>query len=293
MDETKAVSAVREWEPDFVTMMKSLRTYVTKLQSSTPIDALGKPTALVNPTAIMATGLTTSVERLVDNPPEGALLPISNLEGMPTIFGVPIWEKLEGEKLEYYELFKRYRMMADEKATRSVYKLFLETAIPVANLEILRQVYNWQVRAQAFDEYMTKERNALLEIRRKEIEGRHAKVAQKIFDECTTYLLDNTQMLTPKTALQWAQLAMNLERISAGMTPDKPGTIGEKTSPTINIQNNVGVDTKQEGGTGVTGNSEEDKNRLKQLLNIMDGIGLFQQEKKVIDVESEGVDDLG
>lgn len=279
--------AVRDWDENTVKVMKKLSRYISQLESTLPKDSLNRPLALVNPTAVLSTGLLMPLDEFIDSPPSEVILPISYLEGLPTINGVPIWEKLEGEKIEYYKLFKRYRELQDEKGKRTIYKLHKETGIPVSYLELIRQTHAWQIRVKAYDEYMEAERQHIIEMQQRELQGRHRAVAKQIFAKCTEYMLENVQMLTPRTALQWAELAVKLERISLGLQPDKPGTINNKDTPIINIQNTVNtVPNKNDNGTGITGDLSEDRQRLAQLLSVMDKIGLFNQMKEeAIDIE--------
>lgn len=280
------------WDESYSRMMAQLKSYVTRIQSTQPIDPMGRVTALVNPQAILATGFTSSAEALIDSPPDGALLPVSYLEGLPTVEGLPIWEKLEGEKLEYYDVFKRYRNMRDAKTQRAVFKLALETGLEVRQLEMLRQIYHWNIRVQAYDEYLAKERAVNLELRRLEIEGKHAKTAEKLYKMSADYLGEHPELLTPKLAMQMLEMAIRLERISSGMSPDNKGTIGAyQDRPTVNITNNVGSSPQpQSQATLVTDDKEANKERLTQVLNIMNTVGLLKERPEIIDVDIEAIE---
>lgn len=268
--------ATQDWDNTTVKVMRKLQLYVTQLEAMLPRDSLSRPLALVNPTAVLGTSLIQPLDVFLDEPPADAVLPVSYLDGVPTIHGAPIWELLEGEKLEYYKLFKRYRELQDDKGTRSIYKLHKETGIAARHLELIKQTHAWNARVTAFDAYVETERQHVLNVQQQQLQGRHNGAARQLFDQCTQYMLDNVQMLTPTTALKWAEMAIKLERLSVGLLPDKPGEIGASDGTTINIQNNVPVaDTAQEHGTGATGDKMEDKQRLSQLLNVMDKIGLF------------------
>jgi hypothetical protein len=253
------------------------------------LDAQNRVTCLINPQVVLSTGLINSVDSLIDSPPEDVAFPISYLEGLPTIYGIPIWEKLEGEPLDYFNLFKSYRGLRALKGSRSIYQLSLESGIDTKKLECLRQIYAWQIRAIAFDKYSEELDVMLLKQKRKEVENEHQKIGEKLFKECSTYILNNIQLLTPKTALEWADMAVKLQRISLGMMPDKPGTGNPEPNIQVNVNNATpATDSRGENGVGVTGNKDEDATRLKQLLNIMSSVGVLQEDK-IIEVESTPV----
>jgi len=279
-----------KWDQPYVDMMSTLKRYVGQLQNAQPLDTYGRPTSLVNPQALLATGFRTPIDDLLDNPPEGAVLPISYLEGLPTIEGIPIWEHMDGEPIEFYGLFKRYRNMRTTKESRAVFKLAAEVGSAVKHVEIIRQAYHWQARVTAYDNYVEQERQEQLELRRAEIEHRHATTAEQLYRISSKYLLEHEDLLTPKVAMQMLDVAVKLERASTGMA-----SMEGRGAPRqiLNIQNNVGAVS---GGSGeapqlVTGKLEEDKTRLSQVLNVMNKLGLIEPEAEVEIVEAEVIDD--
>jgi hypothetical protein len=96
--------------------------------------------------------------RLVDNNVDPdtknlALTQIDFLDGLPIVNGLPFWERLDCEPLNYYRLFKTYR---DEKLTeskRSFQKLEKDTNTGLSYLYALSKIYHWQSRIRAFDIY--------------------------------------------------------------------------------------------------------------------------------------------
>lgn len=274
--------------------MSTLRRYITQMQQSQPSNGLGKPTALVNPQAVLSTGFLTPIDKLIDTPPPDAIMHISYLEGIPTIQGVPIWEKFEGEPIEYYKLFKRYRDMKYAKTARAVYKLALETNSETRQLEALRQIYHWNTRVEAYDDYMQREREVLLEMKRLEIENKHAQTAEQLFKISSKYLSEHEDLLTPKVAMQMLDMAIKLERYSVGMFNDRRN--GDNAGTTVNINNtmqgNGNTSASMEEGTTITGKLDDDKQRLTQLVNIMNQMGLIKDKEPaaaVVDVESEDI----
>lgn len=277
------------WNASEAKMMSRLRSYVTQMQGQCPTDPIGRPTVLVNPHAILATGFTKPVEDLIDHPPIGAMMQVSYLEGLPTVDGLPIWEKLENEPIEYYQLFKRYRSMKDAKTQRAVYKLALESGMEARQLEILRQTYHWNVRVEAYDTYLAQEREVQLELRRQEIEGKHANTAEKLYKLSSQYIEEHPELLTPKLALQMLDMAIKLERTSVGAHPEGVRASQIPQGPSVTIQNNLQA-PQATANTLVTGNADEDKDRLMQVLNIMNKIGLIKEEDEddnIIEVDSD------
>ena len=272
------------WDSSYEKMMTTLRRYVTQLQSTYPVDQMGRPTALVNPQTILSTGFLTPIDDLIDHPPEGTELVISYLEGLPTIDGVPIWERIEGEKTTHYDLFKRYRSMKDAKTQRAVYKLAVESGMETRHLEMLRQIYHWNARVLAYDNYLAQERAVQLELRRLEIEGKHANTAQSLYKISATYLEQHSELLTPKLALQMLEMSIRLERMSVGMNPDSRKA--SDMQPTVNIQNNIGSGGQPDttAPTLITGRTEDDRTRLMQVLNVMNNIGLIKEEEEAAPV---------
>ena len=283
-----AVSTLRAEE--YIATMVKAKPYVMQLQNNQAVDGLGRVTALVNVQSIIETAFEETPEQLIDCPPIGAVMPVVYVEEIPTIYGSPIWEKLEGEDVEAYELFKKYRSMeVDDKTRRSIFKLSADSKCSIKNLELLRQNYHWSIRAHAFDVYKQQERELVLQLRQQEIEGRHAETAKQLYDKATQYLLKHEDMLTPKTAIQMLETAAKLERLSAGMADGRRNTYGTE-APAINITNNLGDKAVAESqNTVITQSVDQNKERLMQVLNIMNSIGALKQEDTIVDVEVEDI----
>lgn len=279
-------NCVMTWDKGQAAMMKKLKEYVIELQQNVPINEHDQPVGLINTGYLLSTGLLSPLEQLQKDPPVHMVLPISYGDGIPAIYGVPVWEIMEGERAQYFDLFKQYRALKYTNGIRSVYQLYLQTKVPVSILETLKGAYHWQARAQAFDIYKATQEQQQLEITRRKLEGKHFKVAEKLFDQCTDYISKNVQMLTPKTALEWTKLAVQLSRISVGLQPDSPQAVeGSPDRIQVNINNSNG-----NGGTHEIGqDAEDDKQRLTQILNVMQNIGILNQQPQTVDAEYEDV----
>lgn len=283
-------AVVTQWADNYIATMIKAKPYVMQLQSNQAVDSIGRVTALVNTHVIIETAFDQTPEQLVDAPPIGAIMPVVYVEEIPTIYGCPIWEKLEGEDVAAYELFKKYRDMEFEKHTRrSIFNLAADSGLNMKELELLRQNYHWSIRAHAFDIFKQQERELIVQLRQQEIEGRHATQARQLFDKATQYLLKHEDMLSPKVAIQMLETAAKLERLASGMGDGRRSSIGTE-APAINITNNLG-DTAIADSTKsiVTPNVDQNRERLMQVLNIMNSIGALKDNEDIV-VEAENTE---
>lgn len=286
--------AIQKWESKDLRLWSKVKRYVNGLQSTIAINAAGIPTAFVDPMKIMATGMIIDVDHFIDNPPPGCVKPVTLYEGIITFQGSPIWEIWENENAEMFELFRQYRNLTLAGAKRSVFKLSQLTGISCKVLETIRQVYQWSDRCAAYDLYLQTEREQLREIARLEIENRHASTAKTLFNLASKYLTDHEELITPKIALTMLELAVRLERAATGMSlannSRRPGEVA------VNIQNNIDssnanagaqIEIKGQAAPGTAGSSDEAKERLTQVLNVMSNLNLFNPEAsaEVVDVE--------
>lgn len=271
---------------------RGLRPNYEQLQKYISFNHLNQPSSFINITELLRYN-----DRLdFSNLDERLFLPVIIQEGIPTINAIPIWERIEGETTEVYELFKQYRMMKTLNKTRTMYNLSLITNVSVGHLETIRRLYNWDYRVQAFDAYTTAERQLMLEQYRVEIEGKHLQMANKLAQQAFEYFENNENMITPKVALQMLDWAVKLERISTGMNPETRGTINGTERIQLNVQNNIANNSDTPPVPSNNGNKTEveklsdDKDRLSTMINILNDIGvLTPQNDDVVDVSYEEV----
>jgi hypothetical protein len=228
-------------------LLNNLGNTVSGLQKNIDVTSNNLPIAYIDPQIIL--------EEIIDNSDANAnisqeLITLSTtfidyLDGVPIVGGLPFWERLDCEPLDYYRLFKTYRDYKLIEPKRSFEKLEADTNTPRPYLYALSKVYHWQQRALAFDIYkmdeIERERNRQVSI----MENKHKKAAERIFEICTTYLevMEETGLLaaySPKEMQGWAELAIKLERLSLGLSPDKPITKEdtEKVKQIVNVTNN-------------------------------------------------------
>lgn len=222
--------ALMQWEEQgLVRTQQKLAEFVQYFQATLEINSEGFPMSLIDPTAI-AECIPYS-ETTDDIPEERLALAIRRVDyedGVPCVDGLPIWERLDGETIPYYKVFKEYRDMKyvndTNHNTRSMARLAETLNVPGRLVSILSRIYHWAPRVKAYDkqrEYeiaLKKQRNI------EELEFKHAKYSNEILDQAIKFLEKNPKAIDGKLALQMIELGMKYGRISAGLLGDKPGT---------------------------------------------------------------------
>ncbi len=278
-------TSVMTWDDRVFSMYRGLRANFEQLQKHISFNNSGQPNSFVNITEL----LIYNSDLNFNNIDERLFMPIIIQEGIPTVNAIPIWERIEGEPTEAYEVFKHYRMLKMNNKPRTMYNLSLLTNIPVSHLETMRHLFNWNYRVQAFDAYMSAERQLMLEQYRVEVEGKHLKMANKLSETAFRYFEENESMITPKVALQMLDWAVKLERITTGLNPSERGVINGGERIQLNVQNNV-TGACDNTTTSVTTSKteiekvEEDQDRLATMVNILSEIGVLKSDNNVVDI---------
>jgi len=273
---------------------RQLATYVCALQNTIPqrqVSTSGESgwTGYVDPSVVLGTGFAKTPEQLIEAPPDGLVVPLSYVEGFPTIDGIPFWERLDGEPIPFYNGFKTYRDMpyklvaSSEKGKiplvqgRSVREVAMRVGENVDVVHSLSLCYHWKARCEAYDAFyqlsveLTRTQLAL------QMEHMHQKTARELFEMCAEYMQNNKEKLTPTTALKWLDFSTQLERISLGLPPDKPsGDAPSSTGTTVHV-NTMNV---QNNNTPVT--VKDSKERITNILSILHEAGAIDD---VVDVD--------
>ena len=175
------------------------------------------------------------VEEIVDLREEQVIEcfhPLRNVDGYPTIHGVPIWERQEWERIEYYNLFKLYRDMryafyneSDALITlRSLNTLAKATRLPPNVVHYMSVVYHGGLRVALYDSWMNVVQVHRAAVKRSLMLDRHTKVSQSLISKAFACLSKQADKMSPKDALEMLKLGLAYERISAGLLGDKPDT---------------------------------------------------------------------
>jgi hypothetical protein len=301
-------SDMLQWEDGKTSMQVKLGELIQYFQVSIVNNSDGIPRCYIDPTVIMPYLLEVEQpDDLSDAVVEAARTPISFEDGFPTIEGIPFWERLEGEAMPYYKLFKEYREMkylAEVNKTgiltRSIAKLAESTGMTGRQLNALSRIYHWQVRVKAYDSYKATERQLAKQQDINLLEEKHAKVSNQLLDQAVSYLLEHPEQLSPKVAIELASLAMRSGRLSLGLNPDKPGSDsgGNGRATNINITNQAnalgnageGTTISDDGLSAVERKTKENSAKpthLQSILHVLNQSGAFDNAiiPEVIDVE--------
>lgn len=172
--------------------------------------------------------------------------PFQEVDGYPTVQGVPLWERQEWERIEYYNLFKLYRDMRyafyNESdallVNRSQNVLAKVARVPASLVSYLSVIYNWRMRVAMYDGWMTVMQQRRVSVKRSMMLDRHSKISQALIQKAYSCLSKQADKLAPKDALEMLKLGLAYERISLGMSGDKPeNTQAGNAAPLLSIVN--------------------------------------------------------
>lgn len=287
------------WDSGRADFLKKLGNVIQYFQVNCPVNAHGLPLKLIDPTVLAPEMVHyEDTDSIPDDIVEQATLDVEYVEGFPTVDGLPIWERLDGELIEYYKLFKEYREMKTTSGARSIAKLSASSNVPGRALTQLAKVYHWQLRCRAFDHYEEYIRTVRRQLSIDKLETVHSKNADFLMEQAMTWLEKHPDQLNPKVAVQMIQLGMRAGRLALGLHPDRPGTGSEDgRGPTINIQQNNATDqgTINAPSINVQNATMDDMDHLQSVLHILSQSGAFNQtqdspNEEPIDIEAEVVD---
>lgn len=298
------------WDTPKTQLQSRLGDIVQYFQIEIPCPNNGIPIAYIDPTAIMPVIMDINTPDDIDDTVlSQARIPISMEEGYPTIDGIPFWERLEGEPVPYYKVFKEYRDMKyiDDKTghgNRAIARLAESTMMSGKQLNALAKVYHWQSRVKAFDLFKSRELAAMKARNIDLLEEKHAKVSNQLLDQAVTYLVEHPEQLSPKVAIDLANLAMRSGRLALGLNPDKPGDSSSSGSSgrsinIINQNNSVGEGGQMTQVNSLDGLSEverktqenaQDISHLQSVLHILNKSGAFQQAADNVEVAEDEED---
>lgn len=225
-----------------------LAHFVQALQRTMPSND-GRLLCFINPRALAGNvPFCDTPSDITEEMTKASTVNIEMFDDMALVDGVPVWERLDGERLDFYQLFKVYRDMRYTVTTdgdyylleRSMAKLSRLTGVAAKLISCLSKIYNWPLRCSYYDVYMErqayKRRYAQVQL----MQSDHFRISNSLMEKAYGYLNNNINKLTPKDALQMLQLGLEYSRLSLGLHPDKPGsTATAPTQPTLAIYNNT------------------------------------------------------
>lgn len=276
---------------------KRLASVIAQLQASFEIN--GQIIGIVDP-ALIAQELpyVDSLEDFSDDMKERSMMPVEYMDSTPTIQGVPVWDRLPGERIDFFNIFKlyrdsRYRLIETGEylvINRTLAGLARQLCLPGSVLTYISKLYNWKARCTLFDQFME------LEIQKRRTQNEvllrndHLQVAQKLCSKAYAYLEKNFAKLNPKEVIQTLELGIKYSRISMGLLPDKPGATVAGNQTNLSIYNNTtnntadkllnvnaGITTTEQGvGSAVQRQLQQDmkdENNLLSILHVLQASG--------------------
>lgn len=270
--------------------LKRLASAVAQLQASFEIG--GQVRAIVDPSLIaQELPYTEDLSDFTDDMKERSTMLIDYVDSTPSIQGVPVWDRLPGERIDFYNVFKLYRdsryFLIDTGeymlVNRTLAGLARQLSLPGATLTYISKMYSWKTRCMLYDQYME------TEIQKRRVQNEvllrndHLIMAQKLCTKAWNYLEKNFTKLAPKEALQALELGIKYSRISIGLLPDKPGATVAGNQTNLAIYNtttnntadqmlnvNAGViPTGQGAGSAVERQLQQDMKQEDNLLSIL------------------------
>lgn len=280
------------WDTGAYEVNKKLGQFVQYFQVNLPVTNTGVPLKLVNPAGLIDALIDCeTTDDVPEEVLENTLMEVDFADGYPMVDGVPIWERFDGEKMDYYKLFKEYRDMVALTGTRALARLSEKYDIPGKVFSVLSKVYHWQLRCKLFDAYtaMVAARKRAYEVER--LENKHANAAASILERGLAYLEAHPEQLNPKVALQMVEVGMKAGRLSLGLA-------GDKASGTPATQINISQSAATGGGsaeivqetTAIKTSMQGDTDYLQSVIHILETSGALDKAKsEVIDATFEEV----
>lgn len=280
--------SIATWNQGQFDFQRKLGTFVQYFQVNLPTNSHGIPSKLINPLYIAEHLLDCeTTDDMDDDIVQAAELSVDFEDGIPIIDGVPIWERLDGEPIDYYKLFKEYREQLYILGARAVAKIAATWNILGRNLSALAKVYHWQLRCRAYDLCKRVEEDRIRQFAIAALETKHSKAADTMMEQALLYMEHHPEQMNHKHAVAMMQLAMKAGRLALGLNPEKPGTTDG--TPNINISQTANG-SLVESSVEVKMDKAPDISYLQSIIHILDKSNAFSKinvvEGDFIEVES-------
>ena len=271
------------------TELKRLASVVAQLQAT--FEVMGQVRAIVDP-GLIASELpyVDSLADFTDDMKERSAMVVEYMDSTPTIQGVPVWDRLPGERIDFHNVFKLYRdsryCLLDTGeymvTNRTLAGLARQLCIPGAVLNYVSKLYSWPARVNLFDQYMELEMQKRKTQTTALLQNDHLKIASALCDKAYEYLTKNFTSLNPKEVIQALELGLKYSRISSGLLGDKPGNAVAGNQTNLSIYNtttnntadqmlnvNAGMPTGQGAGSAIEQQLQEDMKKEDNLLSVL------------------------
>ncbi len=272
------------------TELRRLASVVAQLQATFELG--GSITAIVDP-ALIAQELpyVDGLEDFTDDMKARSTMNVEFMDATPTIQGIPVWDRISGERMDFYNVFKLYRdsryFLIDNGdyviVNRTIAGLARQLNIPGQVLTYISKLYSWSARCKLYDGFMEMEMQKRRFQREVLLQSDQLKMSSALCQKAFDYLSKNFANLNPKEALQALELGLKYSRISSGLLPDKPGNAvaGNQTNLSIynttthnnadqllNVNANMGP-TGPGVGSAVERQLHEDMKKEDNILSVL------------------------
>jgi len=257
-------------------MLQNLGIRVKQLQNDLPKTNFNLPLSYIDPQVILEYIAANPEQELTQSEINSSKVDIDYIEGFPTVGGLPFWERLDCEPLDYYKLYKLYREQIDTVSPRSFEKLIFQTnsVLNARYLSALANIYHWHIRNSAYDMFsaylLEKERDKQIKI----MEGNHIKTAEKIRNLCEKYLdllTDKPDFMAnfkPNMFNGLLELSFKMDRLSLGLPATSPEDEKEKDKETKT--SNITINQSNTQNTQEINISESDKTKyLQEIVDVL------------------------
>ena len=236
-----------EWSEITIAATVHLADRMRRLSRYIEVNSLGLPEGYWDPQAVAA----LDEEELDEQRPYQSLawVTLDYSEGFPTVNGVPFWERLHGEPLHCYRVFKHYRDSLEVRGVRSLADTARATGTPIAVAQALVHLYYWYPRVRAYDLYREMERESVRRHHIIKMHNEHWDMAEELIERIRKYLSERFEEFPPGVVLELLKQVVALQRASVGLPPSgadkgQPGVVlnlNQTTQVTQSQEQNVTV----------------------------------------------------
>lgn len=288
------VQLAMKWDDEERLLMQHVSYMVSTLNNLIKYSPEGKLMTIPNYSAVKDAGVEATLDTLLEECSR-LWLPVEYYDGFPSVNGLPLWERLDGEKYEYYDLFKLYRDMYAQIGYRALIRVSELTGVDRAHLNILQKVFNWQLRAQAYDVWLQKFNDAKLRMKQEKVNSTQETLSTKILSKIQVLVEEANlvERMDPKDVIKLMSEAASIQRLSVGMPKDKlPTESSTKSQTNVQVNVNTGNSGDSDPYTDTPTNVLEEN--AAEIIAIMESVGAFDKEADDVefdDVEEEKEDD--
>lgn len=281
-----------QWDSGKYQYHRKLGAFVSYFQMNMNTNNAGIPFQLVNARTIAENMLDCqTTDDLPEEVLEAATVDVDFDDGMPIVDGLPIWERLEGELVEYFKYFKYYRDSLYVSGSRALTKTAEHFKVEGKIIQVLSKVYHWAIRCKAFDFNKKVERERFRQFQIQKLESSHMSASATLLEQGLAYLEAHPEQLNPKVAIQMVEVAMKSGRLALGLSGDKPAAPNINIHQTANTSGSeVSMSTEINSGGGKS--AEPDASYLQSIVHILDQSGALDQAKQdALEAEYEELPD--